>query len=110
VEEEIYPVEDTYTPLDPAQEKAEREFNLAKEGILSGVDTAVKNNDRKRKREWRDLDIHRRIQYKTQRLVLLSHASKCDGTCKVTRHCAEMKRLWQQVLVYRKKDGPGHSL
>jgi len=34
-----------------------------------------------------------------QRLILLKHASRCTATenCKVTRHCAEMKVLWDHI-------------
>lgn len=39
------------------------------------------------------------IRNKKQRLLLLYHASKCplETGCTVTRHCAEMKRLWHHM-------------
>jgi Bromodomain/TAZ zinc finger/PHD-finger len=45
--------------------------------------------------EWRQ-----RIKHKQQRLLLLHHSAKCpheDGTCPVTQHCADMKRLWRHM-------------
>lgn len=34
-----------------------------------------------------------------QRLILLNHASQCTSTnCIVTRHCAEMKGLWNHIM------------
>ena len=41
-----------------------------------------------------------RIKHKQQRLLLLHHSAKCpheDGRCKVTPHCADMKRLWRHM-------------
>lgn len=40
------------------------------------------------------------LRQQQQRLLLLRHASKCpvkDGKCKVTPHCAAMKRLWRHI-------------
>ena len=40
------------------------------------------------------------LRHQQQRLLLLRHASKCptkDGECKVTPHCAAIKRLWQHI-------------
>ena len=34
-----------------------------------------------------------------QRLILLHHASNCTtASCKVTRHCAEMKAIWNHIM------------
>jgi len=34
-----------------------------------------------------------------QRLILLRHASQCTATnCKVTRHCVEMKGVWNHIV------------
>merc|ERR1740124_930356 len=41
-----------------------------------------------------------RIRHKQQRLLLLHHSAKCpheNGTCTVTPHCADMKRLWRHM-------------
>jgi len=41
-----------------------------------------------------------KARHKRQRLLLLRHASKCTaapGTCQVTPHCAEMKKLWKHI-------------
>jgi len=41
-----------------------------------------------------------RIRHKQQRLLLLHHSAKCphdNGTCNVTPHCADMKRLWRHM-------------
>lgn len=41
-----------------------------------------------------------RTRHKQQRLLLLHHASKCpheDGSCPVTNHCSDMKRLWKHM-------------
>jgi E1A/CREB-binding protein len=48
-----------------------------------------------------------RIRHKQQRLLLLRHASKCDapeGTCEVTQHCTEMKKLWHHISRCQKND------
>jgi len=45
-------------------------------------------------------DDELRTRHKQQRLLLLHHASKCpheDGTCPVTNHCSDMKRLWSHM-------------
>mmetsp|Transcript_9511 Transcript_9511/g.11113 ORF Transcript_9511/g.11113 Transcript_9511/m.11113 type:complete len:807 (+) Transcript_9511:2-2422(+) len=44
VEEELHHVEDANVSFNPALEKAERDFNLTKEDILSDVDTLVKED------------------------------------------------------------------
>jgi E1A/CREB-binding protein len=41
-----------------------------------------------------------KARHKSQRLLLLRHASKCtaeEGKCTVTPHCAEMKVLWKHI-------------
>lgn len=41
-----------------------------------------------------------RIRHKQQRLLLLHHSAKCPaepGSCQVTPHCADMKRLWRHM-------------
>ena len=41
-----------------------------------------------------------RLRKQQQRLLLLHHSSKCqapDGTCKATKYCKEMKRLWSHM-------------
>jgi E1A/CREB-binding protein len=48
-----------------------------------------------------------KIRHKQQRLLLLRHASKCDapdGTCEVTQHCSEMKKLWHHISRCQKND------
>jgi hypothetical protein len=48
-----------------------------------------------------------KIRHKQQRLLLLRHASKCDapeGTCEVTQHCSEMKKLWHHISGCQKND------
>jgi len=38
---------------------------------------------------------------KRQRIFLLRHAARCDatdGNCKVSRHCAEMKCVWNHIM------------
>ena len=40
------------------------------------------------------------LRHQQQRLLLLRHAAKCqheDGKCRVTPHCAGMKRLWKHI-------------
>jgi len=57
--------------------------------------TANTTSSDKRNEDWKI-----RIRHKQQRLLLLHHSSKCqvtDGTCKVTPHCADMKRLWDHM-------------
>eukprot|EP00542_Grammatophora_oceanica_P014911 CAMPEP_0194032300 /NCGR_PEP_ID=MMETSP0009_2-20130614/5275_1 /TAXON_ID=210454 /ORGANISM="Grammatophora oceanica, Strain CCMP 410" /LENGTH=1696 /DNA_ID=CAMNT_0038672697 /DNA_START=105 /DNA_END=5195 /DNA_ORIENTATION=+ len=46
-----------------------------------------------------DSEWKMRIRHKQQRLLLLHHSAKCqtDGTCQVTPHCADMKRLWRHM-------------
>jgi hypothetical protein len=46
------------------------------------------------------------LRQKQQRLLLLEHASKCEepeGFCIATRHCTEMKKLWNHVKVCKDK-------
>jgi E1A/CREB-binding protein len=41
-----------------------------------------------------------RIRHKQQRLLLLHHSAKCpaeNGTCSITPHCSDMKRLWRHM-------------
>jgi TAZ zinc finger len=41
-----------------------------------------------------------RTRHQQQRLLLLHHAAKCpykDGTCPITQHCGDMKRLWRHM-------------
>jgi E1A/CREB-binding protein len=42
---------------------------------------------------------NKKIKAKQQRLILLNHSSKCKvvGTCPVTPHCADMKKLWVHI-------------
>ena len=38
---------------------------------------------------------------KRQRIFLLRHAARCtatDGSCKISRHCAEMKFVWNHIM------------
>jgi E1A/CREB-binding protein len=47
-----------------------------------------------------DPEWKQRIRHKQQRLLLLHHSAKCpheEGTCPVTQHCADMKRLWKHM-------------
>eukprot|EP00516_Mucochytrium_quahogii_P005909 CAMPEP_0203747238 /NCGR_PEP_ID=MMETSP0098-20131031/2444_1 /ASSEMBLY_ACC=CAM_ASM_000208 /TAXON_ID=96639 /ORGANISM=" , Strain NY0313808BC1" /LENGTH=1738 /DNA_ID=CAMNT_0050635603 /DNA_START=601 /DNA_END=5817 /DNA_ORIENTATION=+ len=40
------------------------------------------------------------LKQRQQRLLLLRHASRCpstEGTCKITAHCAPMKKLWKHI-------------
>lgn len=47
------------------------------------------------------------IRIRQQRLLLLHHAAKCEepeGCCLVTRHCTEMKKLWNHIKFCQDKN------
>jgi E1A/CREB-binding protein len=44
--------------------------------------------------------IRKKIRHKQERLLLLHHSETCpyeEGTCRVTRHCVTIKRLWPHM-------------
>ena len=45
--------------------------------------------------------VNELIKHKQQRLLLLHHSSICKankGECKVSRYCADMKKLWRHIV------------
>jgi len=63
--------------------------------VASALPAAVPAPSHSNDSEWKI-----RIRHKQQRLLLLHHSAKCpaeNGTCSVTPHCADMKRLWRHM-------------
>jgi TAZ zinc finger len=46
-----------------------------------------------------DTNHYLKVRHKQQRLLLLHHSAKCqyESNCPVTKHCTEMKILWQHM-------------
>ena len=62
---------------------------------------AVGDVDRRTARK-RDKEINTAARFARQRLLLLRHVFKCpeeEGHCRMTPHCAYMKRLWKHMQV-----------
>lgn len=62
--------------------------------------SSLTNNDSSVLPQRNDPEWRIRIRHKQQRLLLLHHSAKCPhdiGTCTVTPHCSDMKRLWRHM-------------
>ena len=62
----------------------------------SNTNSAISNT----KSRARQASVSTKTRIRQQRLILLHHASTCTAmeNCKVTRHCAQMKDVWNHIM------------